>query len=211
MGRAEAGRVSLDALRSQLRGYDGVAARVRELQAQIGTPQPSAEFSSTLNGVPAGGAPTPLQGTVGSESSEELKPMPVLQGQIGISANKAQLRAMADSAARSAGVDPKLFAALVQTESDWDPTCRSDAGAMGLCQLMPDTAKEMGIDRPFDPQQGLNGGARYLRSLLNRFGNETLAVAAYNAGPGRVRDAGGVPAIPETQAYVRKVMARRGG
>jgi soluble lytic murein transglycosylase-like protein len=111
-----------------------------------------------------------------------------------------------DEAARSAGVDPALLAALVRHESNFDPNVRSHAGAIGLAQLMPGTAAALGVD-PTDPVANLRGGARYLREQLDRFGTPELALAAYNAGPNRVAQAGGIPRIAEAQTYVRRVMS----
>lgn len=109
-------------------------------------------------------------------------------------------------AATAAGVDPALLASLVQHESGFDPQARSHAGAIGLGQLMPATAAGLGVD-PHDPAQNLAGSARYLREQLDRFGTAELALAAYNAGPSRVAQAGGVPAITETRTYVTKVLS----
>lgn len=103
-------------------------------------------------------------------------------------------------------VDPRLLAALVWQESAFNPDARSPAGALGLTQLMPGTAAELGVD-PYDPEQNLNGGARYLRMQLDWFGDVDLALAAYNAGPGEVIDAGGVPPIAQTRDYVIAVLA----
>lgn len=111
-----------------------------------------------------------------------------------------------DAAASRHGIDPALLRALVRQESGFDPAARSSAGATGLTQLMPGTAAELGVD-PTDPEQALAGGARYLRMQLDRFGgDERLALAAYNAGPGAVARFGAVPPYPETQAYVEKVL-----
>ena len=105
-------------------------------------------------------------------------------------------------------ISPYLLEAVVWQESRWNPSARSRVGAIGLAQLMPGTARDLGVD-PRDPIQNLAGGARYLRQQLNRFdGNVEKALAAYNAGPGRVMTAGGIPSIPETQAYVRAIVAR---
>lgn len=111
-------------------------------------------------------------------------------------------------AAASANVSPTLLSALVWQESRWNPQALSPKGAMGLAQLMPATARYLGVN-PTDPVQNLTGGARYLRQLLDQFdGNVEKALAAYNAGPGRVRSAGGVPAIAETQNYVTSIVRR---
>jgi len=96
----------------------------------------------------------------------------------------------------------------VWQESRWNPSAISPKGAVGLAQLMPATARDLGVD-PADPVANLKGGARYLRSLLDQFdGDVEKALAAYNAGPGRVRSAGGVPAIAETRAYVTSIVRR---
>ncbi len=111
-----------------------------------------------------------------------------------------------EAAAREAGIDPALLAAVVRHESNFKQGVVSHAGAIGLAQLMPGTAEWLKVD-PHDPVQNLRGGARYLREQLDRFGSVDLALAAYNAGPNRVAQAGGVPQIAETQAYVPRVIA----
>ena len=109
-------------------------------------------------------------------------------------------------AAAAHGLDEKLLHALVLTESAYQPAALSPAGAGGLTQLMPDTARELGVDDRFDPVQNLRGGADYLARQLLRFGDLRLALGAYNAGPGRVARLGRVPDIAETQAYVIAVI-----
>ena len=105
-------------------------------------------------------------------------------------------------------LSPALLEALVWQESRWRHDAVSPKGALGLTQLMPATARELGVD-PLDPVANLEGGARYLRSLLDRFdGDLVKALAAYNAGPGRVERANGIPAIRETQGYVAAILAR---
>ena len=103
---------------------------------------------------------------------------------------------------------PRLLQALVWTESRFDPMAISPAGAAGLAQLMPATARELGVANRHDPAQNIDGGARYLRKMLDRFGAIHLALAAYNAGPGAVARAGGIPKNRETPAYVRSVIGR---
>jgi len=111
--------------------------------------------------------------------------------------------------ARREGVDPALALAVVLRESGGNPQAVSPAGAMGLMQLMPQTAQELGVTNPLDPTQNLAGGLDYLRQKLNEFGSVPLALAAYNAGSGAVSQWGGVPPYPETQSYVAGVLSAR--
>ncbi|ABD54803.1 lytic transglycosylase domain-containing protein [Jannaschia sp. CCS1] len=115
---------------------------------------------------------------------------------------------VARSAARRHGVPEDLFLRLVQQESGWNTGALSSAGAIGLAQLMPDTATLLGVD-PADPVANLDGGARYLAQQFRRFGNWRLALAAYNAGPEAVVRHDGVPPFAETQHYVRVILGTR--
>ena len=110
-------------------------------------------------------------------------------------------------------LDPSLIKAVITTESNWNSRAISSKGAMGLMQLMPMTATDMRVHNPFDPEQNIEGGARYLKYLLERFhGDLTLALAAYNAGPTTVEKCGyAIPPINETQNYVRKVLSLYNG
>lgn len=111
-----------------------------------------------------------------------------------------------EAAARAFGLDPKLLHALVIIESGYRPGAVSSAGAAGLAQLMPGTARDLGVRDRFDPVENLHGGADYLARQILRFGDIRLALAAYNAGPSRVARLGRVPSIPETEQYVRSVI-----
>lgn len=103
-------------------------------------------------------------------------------------------------------LDPNLLHAILIVESAYRPDAVSSAGAQGLAQLMPGTARELGVNDPFDPEQNIAGGGAYIAGMLGRYRDVRLALAAYNAGPGRVDRLGRVPAIPETEGYVRDVI-----
>jgi soluble lytic murein transglycosylase-like protein len=115
--------------------------------------------------------------------------------------------AQIEAAAARNGLDPALLAGLIKAESNFDPTVGSPAGAQGLTELMPETARSVGVRDPHDPTESIEGGARVLREGLQQFGgNVELALAAYNAGPGAVERYGGIPPYSETQAYVPRVL-----
>lgn len=180
----------------KLRGPDGVRARMAEIQSRLDAVFPDSPLQQPAS------SPSGLSGQIG--------PFNPFGGGVSVRSLQTpeQLRAMIKSAAQAAGIDEALFDALVAVESGYDPNARSSAGAMGLSQLMPGTARELGVTNPFDPAQNLNGGAKYLASMLQRFGGDfKLALAAYNAGPGAVERHNGIPPYAQTQAYVQKVLA----
>ncbi|SMR71941.1 Transglycosylase SLT domain-containing protein [Aliiroseovarius halocynthiae] len=118
---------------------------------------------------------------------------------------KGQFLPIAQAVARRHGIPEDLFLRLVQQESGWNPKAKSHAGAIGLAQLMPFTARKLGVD-PWNPAQNLEGGARYLRQQYDRFRSWRLALAAYNAGPEAVAKYNGVPPYKETQGYVKAIL-----
>ena len=179
-------------------GLTAVSARVDEIQAKIAA---LAGSQPTTGGTAAPGSTnfaSVLQGATAAQSVQAT-------GAVGGAATPYD--GMITSAATKHGVDPALLKALIRQESNFNPNARSPAGASGLTQLMPATAAGLGVSDPTDPAQAIEGGAKYLRQQLDRFGNDPAkALAAYNAGPGAVQRFGGVPPYAETQNYVQKVL-----
>lgn len=120
----------------------------------------------------------------------------------------ADIRAHVEAASRATGLPTALIDAVIRTESGYRPNAVSRVGAQGLMQLMPATARRVGVVNAFDPAENIMGGARYLRRMYDRFGSLTKAIAAYNAGPGAVKKHGGVPPYRETRRYVATVLRR---
>lgn len=182
----------------QPRGPNGIQERINEIRQKM---------EEKLGRSPAPGEPAQvpieIKGEIGSFNN--LKPYNPFAN--GTTLAPGALPGMIQKAANEAGIDPALFDALIATESAYDPNARSRAGALGLSQLMPGTAQALGVSNPLDPAQNLKGGATYLSQMLQKFGgDQRLALAAYNAGPGAVEKFGGIPPYRETQNYVERVL-----
>lgn len=121
-------------------------------------------------------------------------------------AKGVDLESLIAGVAQSQGVEPSLLKAIVSAESNFNTKAVSSKGAMGLMQLMPETANSLGVANPFDAEENLTGGAKYFNQLISQFGSLPLALAAYNAGPSAVQQHGGIPPFQETQDYVQKVL-----
>lgn len=141
-----------------------------------------------------------LMKTANAESAPTASNTPYTGGE-------KQFEGLIKEAADKYSVDEDLIRAVVRQESGFNPNAVSCCGASGLMQLMPETAKDLGVTNITDPRDNLMGGVKYLKQLLDRYdGNKTKALAAYNAGPGNVDKHGGVPPFPETQNYVKNIL-----
>jgi soluble lytic murein transglycosylase-like protein len=163
------------------------------------------EINGESHGWIAGGPRQPVQFAPEAEA-------PALTGlpdtAVGETAGPQRWQGRVAELAATYDISPMLIEALVWQESRWNENAVSPVGARGLAQLMPGTARQLGVN-PHDPHANLEGGARYLREQLDRFGGDVeKALAAYNAGPGRVIKANGIPAITETRNYVSAIMGR---
>jgi soluble lytic murein transglycosylase-like protein len=175
---------------------DAVRARIASIQSRFPLQDPvvtpaanGPSFAQTLQEV----SPQEETGTVSDSDSNS-------------SNDSHDFDVLIEQASSRYGVDPSLIRAVIKAESGFNSKAVSGVGAQGLMQLMPSTARGLGVTDAFDPAQNINGGTRYLRHLLDRFnGNVDLALAGYNAGPGSVARYGGVPPFTETQNYVRRV------
>lgn len=146
-----------------------------------------------------------------SSSKGETKSKPQIP-QIVSTYSREQLEKIVEEKAKIYGIDPKLIKEIIKEESNWNVYATSPKGAMGIMQLMPATALLMGVSNPYNPEENIDGGIRYMKYLLERFnGNLNLALAAYNAGPNLVESLGRIPNIAETQQYVARISMRYNG
>ncbi len=147
-----------------------------------------------------------LSATGNMSRNTQIKPAATRVASAATRVNRQKIEQMIGEVSARYHVDPALVRAVIQTESNWNSRAISSKGALGLMQLVPGTAQQMGVNDAFDPKQNIDGGVRYLHTLLQRYnGDLDMALAAYNAGPGAVDRAGGVPRYRETREYVQKV------
>jgi soluble lytic murein transglycosylase-like protein len=192
---------------------DATVARVTQLEAMLGLSPAGAPLSTSSASSPAStgatgssGFAAQLASVTGTPAAAATTDTPATTGAGAGTGASTPYAAEIDAAAAKYNVDPALLRGLIRQESNFNANATSPAGARGLTQLMPGTAAALGVD-PSVPAQAIEGGAKYLRQQLDRFGNDPAkALAAYNAGPGAVQRYGGVPPYAETQNYVRKVM-----
>jgi soluble lytic murein transglycosylase-like protein len=179
-----------------------IGARVAEIQQQIAafngqaTTTASTSFASQLAAAQSPAATTAATGATTATANTTLN-----------AGAPSQYDAQITAAATKYGLDPALLKGLIRQESNFNAGATSSAGAQGLTQLMPGTAASLGVTDATDPAQAIDGGAKYLKQQLDRFGGDpSKALAAYNAGPGAVAKFGGIPPYAETQNYVTKVL-----
>jgi len=192
---------------------DATVARVAQLEAMLGLSPAGAPLSTSSASSPAStgatgssGFAAQLASVTGTPAAAATTDTYATAGATAGTGASTPYAAEIDAAAAKYNVDPALLRGLIRQESNFNANATSPAGARGLTQLMPGTAAALGVD-PSVPAQAIEGGAKYLRQQLDRFGNDPAkALAAYNAGPGAVQRYGGVPPYAETQNYVRKVM-----
>jgi soluble lytic murein transglycosylase-like protein len=185
--------------------FDATIQRVDQLLAAVGQldPAPAATTGATT------GPTHPVTTGTQSPTSSPTSFSSVLDRATGgaVPSEVAPYKAMIERSAARWGVDPALIQAVIQHESGGNANATSDAGAMGLMQLMPETARALGVTNPYDPAQSIDAGTHYLSTQLQRFGSVKLAIAAYDAGGAAVARYGGIPPYAETQASVPAIYA----
>lgn len=192
----------------QIEGLNSIIHRIDELNMRFGI-NTAANYQENVNKTAATGGveqEKPQRLENGSFATELDKAMSMeSRGAVGLNISGDTNSLIKEAAARYQ-VDPRLVAAVAQTESGGNQEAVSPAGAIGVMQLMPETAAGLGVN-PYDKQQNIEGGVKYLRQMMDTFGGDVQkAVAAYNAGPQAVRDYNGIPPYRETQNYVNKVL-----
>ncbi|HEV7939108.1 MAG TPA: lytic transglycosylase domain-containing protein [Solirubrobacteraceae bacterium] len=194
------------AIVQRVQQLQGLIEQTRQVGSGIAPTSATASSSTTASQVPTGDFAAALQAATAADASSPIAVQS--QGVAGTAGDGGEYDGVIEQAAERYGVDPAVLHGLIQQESGFNPSAQSSAGASGLTQLMPGTASSMGVSNPLNPTESIEGGARYLGQLMNQFGGSTEdALAAYNAGPGAVRQYGGIPPYAETQSYVSKVLS----
>ncbi len=184
--------------------FDAAIARVDQLLSFVGELDPSSATATAAKSSPT--APTTTSPTAAASPTSFSSVLDKAQGGA-VPSEVAPYKAMIERSAARWGVDPALIQAVIQHESGGNANATSDAGAMGLMQLMPATARALGVTNAYDPAQSIDAGTHYLSTQLQRFGDTKLAIAAYDAGGAAVARYGGIPPYAETQASVPAIYA----
>lgn len=196
----------------ELSGVEAIQARISEIQRRFGiegpVPGTTVGFQRALDAElkKNDGATPPQTAGGGATSKADTAKMTPAEASAQLSSASNETTRFIQEAAAKYGLDSRLVAAVAEAESSGNQSEVSDVGAVGVMQLMPDTAAALGVN-PYDEKQNIEGGAHYLKQMLDTFGGDMKkAIAAYNAGPQAVKDYGGVPPYAETQNYVNKVL-----
>lgn len=174
-------------------------SRIREIESRIGVIQQKVDRLYADNSP----EPKAFDKVLNEKLDEKTPDLPE-------KIDRKDIKQLVSKYSKENGLETSLVNAVIQTESAFDREAVSPAGARGLMQLMPQTAASLGVENPFDPEQNISGGTKYLRNLINRYDSVELGLAAYNAGPENVKKYGGIPPFSETQNYVKKVLELKG-
>lgn len=181
----------------EITGLELTLRRINQIESNI----------ASLNSTDSNNGSSNFDSVLTQKLNNDLPSLNVSPFQNSANAPKTELDGLIKKYASENNIDENLVKAVIKAESGFNPQAKSHVGALGLMQLMPSTAKGLGVDNPFDPAQNIAGGTKYLKGLLTRFGGRMdLALAAYNAGSGAVQKYGGVPPYNETQNYVKRVL-----